>query len=288
MKTKFLRATTKDDLILQGLLYEPESTTNKIVVHIHGMGGNFYENRFLDSMANVYTKNGWAFLPFNTRGHDLIADFPVAGNKEKFKRIGNSREKFAESIYDVGAWLDLVSELGFKEIVLQGHSLGAVKAVYYLGKTGDKRISKLVLASPPDMVALAEVEENHKALLKQSKEMILQGKGESLLPEMIWNWYYLSANTYVDFAKRGGAIDVFNTYDKQAPSILSKIRIPTLAFLGGEDNAMVIPKMEALEILKSKAKNCPVFDIRIVENAPHSYFGHEKEVAMMIKDWIDK
>jgi len=286
MKTRFLRVVTKDKLILQGLLYEPDKSTDRVILHIHGMAGNFYENRFLDSMAEVFTKNGWAFLSVNTRGHDLIADFPISGTKEEFKRIGNFREKFEECVLDIEAWMDFIDKTGYKNIILQGHSLGSVKAVYYLAKTGDTRVSKLVLASPPDIVGLAEAEKDHKDLLKLSKKMISEGRGEEMLPKLIWNWYCLSANTYVDFGERGNPIDVFNTHSKDKPSVLEKIKIPALAFLGSKDDAAILPMKEALKIIKKKAKNCPRFNIQIVEGAPHSYFGYEREVAEMISDWL--
>jgi predicted alpha/beta-fold hydrolase len=94
MNTSFIRITTEDQLILQGLIYRPEQETKKAYLHIHGMAGNFYENRFLDSMAEQLTKSGYAFLAINTRGHDIIADFPLVGSEEKFKRIGDAFEKF--------------------------------------------------------------------------------------------------------------------------------------------------------------------------------------------------
>src|SRR5258708_4101905 len=124
MKTTFTRVVTEDKLILQGLLYEPDQKTDKIILHVHGMAGNFYENKFLDVMAKTFTDNGWALLVPNTRGHDFISDFPVAGEKEEYKRIGNFREKFEECVLDIKAWLDFASTENYRDVVLQGHSLG--------------------------------------------------------------------------------------------------------------------------------------------------------------------
>lgn len=286
MKTTFIRVTTEDKLILQGLLYEPDQKTNKVILHIHGMAGNFYENRFLDAMAKTFTDNAWAFLVPNTRGHDFIADFPVAGDKEEYKRIGNFREKFEECVFDVKAWLDFADLQGFKEIVLQGHSLGAVKVVYYIAKTEDKRVSKMVLVSPPDMVGLAEAEKDHKELLILAKKMVSEGNGDEILPKFLWDWYYLSAKTYIDFGERDNPIDVFNTYDKDKTSVISNIKVPVLAFFGSKDDAAILPVSEALEVIKKKAANTPKFDTAIVEEAPHSYFAHEQEAADLVLNWL--
>ena len=140
--------------------------------------------------------------------------------------------------------------------------------------------------SPPDMVGLAEKENYHKNLLEQSRKMVSEGRGEELLSLKIWDWYHLSANTYVNLNSRDYPVDIFNTYDKNKPSLISEIKIPTFAFLGGKDDAAILPQKEALEIIKNKAVNASRFDIDIVENAPHSYFGKEKEMAKKITEWL--
>jgi alpha-beta hydrolase superfamily lysophospholipase len=288
MKTRFVRQTTEDQLILQGLLYEPDKKCNRVILHIHGMAGNFYESRFLDEMAATFTNSNWAFLTVNTRGHDYIADIPKAGQKEKYKRVGSYRERFEDCIRDIKAWVDFTEKEDFKEIVLQGHSLGSVKVVYYLGKTHDKRIKRLILASPPDMVGLAEQDDKDRNRhLKIAQKMVKEGRGKELVPWVQWGWYYLSAHTYLDFSTRDKPIDVFNTYDKDKPSILKEIRVPILAFYGSKDDAAILPLQESLKIIKNKTTNCPQFDTGIIEGAPHSYFGHEKEMAEIIIRWLE-
>jgi alpha-beta hydrolase superfamily lysophospholipase len=287
MNAKFLRATTDDKLILQGLLYMPEKAAERVILHIHGMSGNFYENRFLDAMAEEFTNKGWAFLVPNTRGHDYIADFPIDGPQEKSVRIGNYREIFEDCLKDLKTWMDAAEAQGFKKIVLQGHSLGAVKAAYYLAKTQDKRIGKLILASPPDMVALGEQEKQHKQKLELAKKMTDEGEADEIMPGKVWDWYHLTPQTYLNFFQRGNEIDVFNTYDKQKPSkTLQAIKIPTLGFCGSKDDANIYLAEESMQVIKQKTPNVPVFDIKVVEGAPHSYFGHEKEVAELITTWL--
>ncbi|MFZ2522066.1 MAG: alpha/beta fold hydrolase [Minisyncoccia bacterium] len=286
MSQEFIRFITEDMLILQGLISRPIESGKKAYLHIHGMGGNFYENRFIDVMAENITQAGYAFLSTNTRGHDIIADFPIAGSEEKYKRIGDAYEKFEECILDIKSAIDYLQKNGYEEVVLCGHSLGAVKVVYYVAKTQDVRVKKLVLMSPPDMIGLAEEGSNHKDLLSQSQKMISEGRGDELLPVKIWDWYHLSASTYVDLNTRDNPVDIFNTYDKTKPSILSEIKIPTFAFLGEKDDAAILPQQEALEVIKSKAVNAPSFEVAIIEGAPHSYFGKEQVMAERITKWL--
>ena len=171
VNTKLIRIITKDKLLLSGALYTPVRSTDKAIFHIHGMAGNFYENKFLDNMAETYTANGYAFLSINTRGSGSFSDFPIEGTKEEYKRIGNAYEIFEESIYDIKAGIDFLQKEGYTEIILQGHSLGSVKVAYYVAETQDKRISKLILISPSDMVGLTE-DKDHE------RRMTLSGKGQ--------------------------------------------------------------------------------------------------------------
>lgn len=68
MKTELVRFKTSDGLTLEGLLFLPNKKTNKIIVHVHGSAGNFYENVFIDNFSKVYTDNGYALLTFINRG----------------------------------------------------------------------------------------------------------------------------------------------------------------------------------------------------------------------------
>lgn len=286
MNTEFIRITTEDQLILQGLMYRPTKSDTRAYLHIHGMGGNFYENRFLDAMVEKITDAGYAFLSINTRGHDIIADLPIVGSDEKYKRIGNAYEKFEECLFDIKSAMDYLKKNGYEEVILCGHSLGAVKVAYYVAKTQDEVVKKLVLMSPPDMIGLAEKESCHKDLLAGAQKMISEGRGEELLPAKIWDWYHLSASTYVNLYTRDNPVDIFNTYDKTKPSLLGQIKIPTFAFLGEKDDAAIFPQREALDIIKSKAVNAPSFDVDIIEDASHSYFGKEKVMAERVTKWL--
>lgn len=286
MKAEFLRITTEDKLILQGIIYKPEKTTSKAYLHIHGMAGNFYENRFLDAMAIELTRAGYAFLCINTRGHDIIADFPIASPKEEYKRIGNAYEKFEECLLDIKAATDYLKQNKYNEIILCGHSLGAVKVAYYIAETQDSRIKKLILMSPPDMISLIEQENYHNELLEKSKKMIAENHGDELLPIKIFGEYRLSANTYVNLFSRDYPVDIFNLYNKTKPSLLKEIKIPVFAFFGEKDDAAVTSTSETLAIIKNKTSNTSIFDTGIIENASHSYFSKEKEMAERIVNWL--
>ena len=61
MKQELVRINSIDNIEQPGILYSPNNDTNKIVIHVHGLNGNFYENRFLDTIAKSYTEGAQLF-----------------------------------------------------------------------------------------------------------------------------------------------------------------------------------------------------------------------------------
>jgi len=78
LQGKSVRVFTDDGLELNGLFCLPTKTRKdkKAILHIHGFHGNFYQERFVDHIADQLTElteSGLAFLTANTRGHDYIS-----------------------------------------------------------------------------------------------------------------------------------------------------------------------------------------------------------------------
>lgn len=288
MKTTFCRTKTVDNLRLDGLLFEPAKKSSTGILHIHGMAGNFYENIFLDSMVEEYTKAGYAFLTVNTSGHDFIADLSIVGEREEHKRAGQIFAKFEDCVSDIDAWLKFFKSKDYSKLILQGHSLGAVKVVYYLYKKPESDLVALVIASPPDMLGLARVGEEKKNFerdLAEAKRLVADGKGKNFLSNVIWDWYYLSAETYLNIVADGAKTDVFPILRGGDFKELESIKIPILAFYGGTDDAAVFSPEKDLVVIKKHLKNSKSKTL-LIGTAPHSYFKHERQVALTVVDWL--
>ncbi len=195
----------EDGIELVGLLYEPElqdgARAEKVLVHVHGMAGNFYENLFLDFMAHTLTEAGIAFLAFNNRGCEFAKDLTkIEGNKRNFARIGNAREIFEDCVVDIKAAIDFVASKNFSQIHLSGHSLGAPKVAYYVAETKDNRLSSVVFMSPSDMVGLIRSDKNYQRDIEMARQMCADGKGDEMLPfPVLWDNTPLSAKNIYQF-----------------------------------------------------------------------------------------
>lgn len=291
MKTTLSRIITSDHLELVGLLYEPEVSTDKVLVHVHGMAGNFYENLFLDDMAKALIASGVALFVFNNRGCEYMKDIhKVENGKRYLVRIGNAYEVFEDSAMDIKAAVDFVSSKSYSKIHLSGHSLGSPKVAYYVAEVGDSRLSSVIFLSPSDMVGLFKIEKNYERDLALSKMMIGEGKGGELLPyPVLWDGTYLSARTFVSLGDSSSPVAIFNFHNQSDRlPVLSKITIPTLTIMGRKDDALVVPIEETMSRIKTALSLSSNVETNILGDADHGYSKHGRELAEAIKGWIMK
>jgi alpha/beta superfamily hydrolase len=291
MKTSFQRIITKDAIELVGLLYEPEQPTDQILVHVHGMAGNFYENKFLDVIAETLTRNNIAFFTFNNRGCELMKDLTkIVDGERTIVRIGNAYEIFEDSIIDTQTAIDFVYSKGFSTIHLSGHSLGAPKVAYYTANANDERLSSVLFLSPSDMVGLIKTDKNYETDMTIAEQMTTEGKGAELLPNpVLWDGSPLSAKTYVSLGGEQSPVAIFNFHNStDTLPVLSKITIPSCAIMGKKDDALVVSIDETMGRIKAALINSPKVETNVLGDADHGYNGYEQELADALVSWIIK
>ncbi len=291
MKTSLHRITTSDGIELVGLLYEPEVATKKILVHVHGMAGNFYENKFLDAIAGTLTASGVAFFAFNNRGCEILKDLTkFVDGKKTYARIGDAYEKFEDCVLDISAAIDAVSGWGFSKIHLSGHSLGSPKIAYYLAETANTRVHSCIFLSPSNMLGLVR---SHPELFKrditEATALVQQGKGRELITNKVWDEYPLSAETYISLFGDDSNAKVFSFHDSanELP-VIGKISQPICAIMGKKDDALTVSIEETMERITKAAKKSSRVETVILGDANHVYDGYEQELANALQSWIQK
>ena len=284
MKISFQRITTGDGLELHGLLFEPNKKTTNVLIHIHGWVGNFYENKFIDCIAKEAASRGFAFLTFNNRGAGIVNDF-IKRKKSKidYVRIGGSLEEFKDCIFDIKAAVNFLSKKGYKRIILQGHSLGCQKTIFYKYKTEDKRVKGLILLAPVDDIGFTkeQLKNKYKKALKIAKQMVEKGKGDKFVPKWMEFYPLLSAKMFLNIADPKSASGRIFDYSGNFKEIQS-INCPKLAVFDSKDDYQS-DSGEKLEILKENIKDC---DIKLVQNAGHGFVGFEEKLSKLIGNWL--
>ena len=133
-KERIVQVQSKDDVADAGTLFTPPKNIAKpiAVIWIHGATLNFYSPTYV-AISRGLAKRGYTVISGNTRMHDL-------GNVEAWpggKRIrgGTYWGIPSEQVRDIAAWIDFAEGLGFKQVVLVGHSAGANAVREYQART---------------------------------------------------------------------------------------------------------------------------------------------------------
>jgi pimeloyl-ACP methyl ester carboxylesterase len=292
VKGELCRVVSRDGLELQGFLASPDGDVPSTgVIHVHGLAGNFYENRFIDGVGAAVVNGGRSFLTVNTRGRDYLSDFICErpDGTKTYVQIGGIHEVFEDCLADLDAWVDFLRSRGTDRIILQGHSHGALKVTYYLYKRGDPGIAGLVLLSPSDDFGCqrARLGGRFDEALATARSMIQAGGGRGLMPEGYFH-YPVSASTYIDVFGPDSKLKIFNLSrtDTRAFEELASIKVPVLAVVGSVDEAFIDEPAAFIRQIRTEMAKVSSFEGRVIEGAPHNYLDFEDRVAYGIGEWL--
>ncbi len=286
MNQELVRIMSTDEIEQPGILFTPKDSTNKIVIHVHGLNGNFYENRFLDVLAKTYTEKGYAFLSFNNRGRDFITELFKG---DGFTIVGGSLERFKDCILDIGGVVNWVKKKGYNEIILEGHSYGCNKILYYYSLKKDAKIKKIVLLAPCDIPSESKKflsEEEYEIAKKESTKLVNSHRENELIDFSIMANGKIAAGTYYYDFLPGGENDFIRYADgKNSKSkVLNSIDIPTLVIFGNADECVLTQPIDiVVDYLNNNISDC---NIQIIKGADHSYTNRYDQLEEIIADNI--
>lgn len=292
MKGELCRTLTADGLELHGFLALPDGGTPETgLLHIHGLAGNFYENRFIENVGEAVVDSGRGFLTVNTRGRDYLSDFIFEkpdGTKE-YRQIGGIHEIFEECMEDIEAWIAYLRALGTRHIILQGHSHGALKVTYYLCRKTDPGVDGLILLSPSDDFGCqrSQLGEKFDEAIGVARTMVAEGRGGDLIPAQYYH-YPVSAATYLDIFDDRSRLRLFNlsrTDSREFPELRS-IRVPVLTIVGSVEEFFLETPARYLSLIEDELENAPDFSGVVIQGATHNYLDFEEEVARHIGKWL--
>jgi pimeloyl-ACP methyl ester carboxylesterase len=281
-----VKTSTKDGIYLSGLFRPAEDKENYVVLYIHGFDTDFYSSEKVCIYANSLASNNIGFLSAETRGTAGQKKFSKTDGKKV--DIGSQYELLKDSYKDIDAWVEFLIENGYHNIILLGGSLGCNKAVRYFAE-GDqtKYIKKLILVSPSDHHAMAEILTDGKSdeFFKVVRDFVSQGKEMELIESESFPMK-MSYQTASSWFKKDHFGKMFNFADKDNSfMLLNKIDVPVKVIVGSKDEYInpksesKDPVKEAVDIIKLNVNNIAC---AIIDGADHSYYGKEHEIAQEI------
>ena len=281
-----------DGIELSGILYNGKEKNKKIILSIHGMASNCMKTRDTIIAKNA-NENNIDYFCFNNRGSEIVKYISKNINGKKEKQLaGTAYEDVLESYEDiVGAILKL-KELGYKEIYLQGHSLGCTKIVYTYNELLEEKetdilnsIKGVILLSLIDIPMAIKVYTGEKF----EKYLKLAEEKENKLELMPTSSFIhpISVKTFLRYARDNKDID-FAKYGKDNEfKKLNNIKAP-LFMRWGNDNEMILQKADELVTMVSNLIQNQNKDINYIDGANHSYNEKEEILAKEIIEFVKK
>lgn len=272
------RIKTSDGVALEGIAVLPKKPSGTALIWLHGLNSRFSAGQVLiNELSTRCRMRGIAYFKFNTRGHDAAS----GGAANSKKLFGGGFEKFEECVYDIRAMVVYARKLGYKKIILAGHSTGANKALYYTVHTRDRRIKNLILIAPVNDRSGASRE--HGPQWVKEGLRIAQTLKKKHTPLVPIRYGVMSPDRFISLYSAGGAEDVF-PYDRADArwEALGKIRVSLAVIVAERDEYLDRPAREIIAAFERHARWTKSFSGIIIKGANHGFRKKEKELTEAI------
>lgn len=282
---EIIRVNTPRGIELKGAMWGNSSENDTVVVMMSGICSNVFQNDLLSAAGNLLYENNIAFIA----GHAMDAfsclaytDFSTG----KQRNTGVVFDDFSIIYEDVEAYVKYSRELGFKNIILAGHSLGSNKIINYLGNTNENLVDYFIVSSPVDLTHWWKVMPNMDLCLETAKKFVNEGKGKDILPFLFGGFSPMCAETVLSF------YNAFNL--KNCPVIsgdgetnsLASIRINGSFVIGGKDLLTENDPKGFMEKINSYCKHPEKNQVIVVPDASHIFYNKHDEYAQTILDCV--
>lgn len=284
-----------DGIELTGILYDSDKKTEDVILSIHGMTSNCFKKRD-EIIAKKANENNIDYFCFNNRGSELAKYIRKNINGKREKLLGGtSYEDVLEGYEDIVGALLKLKELGYKNIYLQGHSLGCTKIVYTYNELKDEEsfdildnIKGVILLSLIDIptatkVYLRDKLDSYISLAEEKKE---QGKALELMPKDAFI-HPISVKAFLRYTKYNKEIDFASYGNDHELEKLNNINIP-LMLRWGNQNEMILQKADELVDIVSNDISNENKDIDYIDGADHGYTNKEEILANQILEFINR
>jgi pimeloyl-ACP methyl ester carboxylesterase len=270
MITELWQVTTADGLTLDGLWQMPSHPKAAAIV-LHGTGSNFYSAAVGNALAPMLLERSLAVLRVNTRGHDLVAT-------QGGRRRGAAYEVVADCCQDVQAWCERVRS-AVPRIVLVGHSLGAVKAVYSQVHARQEGVQGIVAISPPRLSYswFHEHAPLFRETFAQAQERIAQARGSELMEVTFPLPFLTTAEGYVE---KYGPEERYHLLP-----LLPRLEMPNLVVLGSREMEGN-PAFSGLD--QAIRAHAPATEVEVIAGADHVYHGCRRALGDTVLAWLSR
>jgi pimeloyl-ACP methyl ester carboxylesterase len=260
----------------------PAATT--LIVMVHGSGGS-YQRPPQSTLGPRLAAKGYASLAINTRQHD-----------DKI-----NTDNFLDVRRDIEAAVQVGRALGYKTLVLQGHSLGNIQVQFYAATNWDRDLKAVLLlgafANLPwkSQNILVQDEGRFRELIAASMKSLQDGNLDKILPVRMR--FSMQVNSAAEEAPITGQHFLTYRWDKTSVADgtfwIRRIPNPILMVRDQSDSAVLPfePHM-LLSAARGEGSLTPSIDYVLLPDAQpmslrgHSFQGNEQPLADIITKWL--
>lgn len=281
---EIIRVETERGLELKGAMWG-DASMDSVVIIMSGICSNVFQNDLLVSTGELLSRNHIACIA----GHAMDAFSCIAYSDfstGKQKVTGVVYDDFSFVYEDVESYIKFAQNLGFKNIILAGHSLGSNKIIHYLGNTNDNFIDYFIVSAPVDLAHWFNVMPNVKECIELAQKFVDENRGHEILPYLFGGFSPISAETVLNFydAKNLKNCPVISQ-DGETDSLYN-IKINGSFVIGENDSLTERNPEEFIEKINFCCKNSEQNQVIVVPDASHIFYSKHEEYAKVMLDIV--
>ena len=285
-KMEILKVATPRGLELKGAIFG-DNTNDTVLIMLTGICSNIFQNELLYTTGKLLEANGITCII--AHAHDSFSCFAYTDfSIGKQRHAGVFNDDFNMVYEDVESYVKYAKEeMGFKNIILAGHSLGSNKIIHYLGNTSDSFVDYFIVSSPVDIMYWWGVMPNIDKCFEMAEAWMDEGRGDDILPCLFGGFSPMTANTVLGFYRADNLKNCPVLSQKGETSSLYNIKPNGAFIIGSKDSVTGDSPKGFMETLNSWTKN-PKHNLVIeVSGASHIFFGKHDIYAQTILDCIN-
>ena len=281
---EIINVQTPRGLVLKGAMWG-DTSMDTVVIMMSGICSNVFQNELLPEAGKVLSENGIAFIAGQTM--DAFSFISYSNTKTgKQTTTGVVTDDFSMSYEDVESYVKYAKDLGFKKIILAGHSLGSNRVIHYLANTANDYVNNFIISAPVDLRHFFDIIPDKEIYLETAQKFVDEGRGKDILPFAFMGFSPMTANTLLAFYNAENLKNCPVISDDGETRSLSQMKVNG-AFIIGACDSMTNKNAEGfIRKINSYCKNPKKNRIVVVPNASHIYYAKHNEHACAVLDCV--
>lgn len=206
----------------------------------------------------------------NERGYNTLAinlSLGIDNRRGMYDCKLTHRHRNADTSDEIRAWIDWLKQQGVQRVTLLGHSRGGLQTALYAAERDNPLVQAVVLLAPATREnndATAYQQRYGKALaplLSRAEVLVKAGRDDAIIRNVDFltcRNTSVTAASFVSYYSDSPSLDT--------PSLLPKIRKPTLVIVAGDDEIVVALDKRVMPLVDGRR-----LQMKIVSNADHFF-----------------